>query len=148
MTTRNSVDPQLHELAGWLLVYESTVRDSSQESLSALESVFEKFRHLLITLIGAVGYRALIGRVVKLAKTETPQLNTLQVKPDGSLEGIGERFGQDQTEGADVLLIAQLIALLATFVGTDLMLILVLDKWPDLPVSHSTLWKKGHESTK
>ena len=104
MTTSDSVDPQVHELARRLLVYETTVNHSSEESLSALDRIIANFRNLLTTLIGAVGYRALLVRAVTLAKKVAPPLNALQVKPDGSLEGVGELFGQGQTEGEDVFL--------------------------------------------
>lgn len=153
MTARNTVDPEIQELARRLLAYETTAGESSEETLSALFRVSGKFRRFLTTLIGVVGFRILLDRALSLAKRYVPHLNTLQVRSDGSLEDAGgpfgqdkvgqDKVGQDKAAGADVAFIAEFLALLVAFVGKDLALTLVLGAWPDLPVSEVDFWRKN-----
>jgi hypothetical protein len=147
MTAPNTVDPQIRELARRLIAHETAAGDSSGETASPLVRVFDTFRRLLTTLIGPVGFRALLERALTLAKIEAPQLKSFQVTPDGSLKSSAQPLGQGQTTAADVVLITHFIGLFATFIGKDLMLNLVQGAWPDLPVSGVELGRKNdHES--
>ena len=101
--------------------------------------VSEKLRRPLSTLVGSSGFRSLLARALTLAKAQAPGLSAVQIKPDGSLEGLSDLRNQDQAAG--VILVAQLLGLLVTFIGESLMLSLVLDAWVDLPV-FDTLEKK------
>jgi len=68
-------------------------------------------------------------RALTLAKREASILDGVQVKEDGSLEGLtGEAMEQGE------VLVAHLIGLLETFIGEALTLRLLHDAWPDLPV--------------
>ena len=73
-------------------------------------------------------------RAMALATAEAPWLASVQVRPDGSLEGFDAARSQqgaaaDGEAGAVVL--AQLLGLLVTFIGEPLTLRLVRDAWPD-----------------
>ena len=94
--------------------------------------VSEKLRRPLSTLVGSSGFRSLLARALTLAKAQAPGLSAVQIKPDGSLEGLSD-VGK-QGHAAAGMLIAQLLGLLVTFIGESLMLSLLLDAWPDLPV--------------
>jgi hypothetical protein len=86
--------------------------------------------------VGVAGFRSLFSRALTLAKAEVPWLNAVKVRADGSLEGLGARNTKqerDEAERAGVVLLAQLLGLLDTFIGEALMLRLVRDTWPDLP---------------
>lgn len=96
--------------------------------MPAVLCVSEKLRRPLSTLAGSSGFRSLLARAVTLAKAQDPRLSAVQVNPDGSLEGLGS---QDQDAQAGVMLIAQLLELLVTFIGEGLVLNLVLDSWPN-----------------
>lgn len=98
--------------------------------------VSEKLRHPLSALMGAIGFRALLARALTLAKAQLPSLNAVQVKRDGSLEGLNG-LRNDEAAEASVTLIAQLLGLLGTFIGENLMLRLVRDMWPDVPVNNA-----------
>ena len=66
----------------------------------------------------------------------------MRIEIDGSLDGFSEIGEQDRAE-AGVVLIAEVLALLALFIGPSLVLILVLDAWPDLPGSDHTILEKN-----
>jgi hypothetical protein len=126
------LNPRIRELAQGLLAYEVAADNPSEANSSAGLRVFEKLRRLLSTLVGSSGFRALLARSLTLAKVQDPRLSVLQIKPDGSLEGLSD-VGK-QGHAAEVMLIAQLLGLLVTFIGESLMLSLLLDAWPDLPM--------------
>lgn len=115
--------------------------DSSGANISAALRVCEKLRRPLSALAGATGFRALLSRALALAKARDPGLSAVQVKPDGSLEGLSEVHD-------GVLLIGQLLGLLGTFVGESLTLRLIQDAWPDLALNNSnsvetkSIWPK------
>ena len=109
--------------------------------MPALALVAEKLRRPLATLTGIAGFRSLLARALTLAKAQAPALNIVRIEPDGSLTG----FGNDEAQivEASVMLIAELLGLLVTFIGEHLMLTLVRDAWPDLPIlDDGTLEKK------
>ena len=75
---------------------------------------------------------------VAIAKAEVPSLVAVQVGVDGSLEGL-DRPVHDPGAGpgsqAEVVVVAQLLGLLVTFIGAPLTLRLVRDAWPDTSVA-------------
>ncbi|HUS07693.1 MAG TPA: hypothetical protein VMZ52_15410 [Bryobacteraceae bacterium] len=135
-------NPAMLDLARRLLDYESA-RTGPQEGASAVFQVGEKLRRPLSGLAGTAGFRSLVARALTLAKANVPALSGVQINPDGSLDGFSALGDRGQAAEAAVMLIAQLLALLVVFIGEGLVLNLVLDVWPDLPVSeHRTLEKK------
>jgi hypothetical protein len=145
--SRNSPSPKIRELAQRLLAYEAATADPSDATMAAVFGVSEKLRRPLSTLAGSSGFRSLMARSLALAKAQMPGLIAVQVKPDGSLEGLSDLASQDQDAEAGVILIAQLLALLVTFIGEGLMLSLVLDAWPDFSAVE-TLEKNDHDPTR
>jgi hypothetical protein len=80
------------------------------------------------------GFRSLMARAMALATAEAPCLKSVQVRADGSLEGFdAARLRQEAVPGgeAGVVVVAQLLGLLVTFIGEPLTLRLVRDAWPD-----------------
>ncbi len=112
--------------------------------MPAVCRVSEKLRHPLSTLAGSGGFRSLLARAVTLAKAQEPRLSAVQVRPDGSLEGLGS---QDEDAEAGVTLIAQLLELLVTFIGERLVMNFVLDSWPNVTGIDSSE-KKDHDPTR
>jgi hypothetical protein len=111
--------------------------------MPALALVTEKLRRPLVTLAGIAGFRSLLARALTLAKSQAPGLSTVQIEPDGSLAGFSELGNQAQVAEAGVMLIAELLGLLITFIGESLMLTLVRKAWPDLPLlDEGTVEKK------
>ena len=123
---QNVINLKVRDLAQRLLSSESTAENPCAANTSAV-IINEKLRSGLIALAGTAGFRSLLARALTLAKREAPDLEGVQVKEDGSLEGLNG----EETEGGTVL-VAHLIGLLETFIGGSLTLRLLSDIWPDL----------------
>lgn len=123
----------MHDVAERLVAEEARAARSSDAPGPATFRVCEKLRRPLTTLVGAVGFRSLLSRALALARIEAPQLGALQVRKDGALEfpeGFETHHGRREINAGEVVLTAHLLALLASFVGTELTLRLLQDIWP------------------
>src|SRR5664279_3639772 len=90
------------------------------------------------TLMGNVGFRALLSRSLALTNAEVPWLRAVHVKADGSFEGLdelGAHVDLDEIFEGRVVLLAQLLGLLVAFIGEDLTLRLVREVWPKLSLN-------------
>ena len=130
--------PKLRDFAARLIAYETTNNKSSETKTSAAFLVDEKLRPHLATLMGNIGFCALLSRALVLTNAEGPWLRAVHVKADGSLEGLGELDAQvdpkESFEGT-VVLLAQLLGLLVAFIGENLTLRLVREVWPKLSLN-------------
>lgn len=130
----STTSPETQDLARRLLAFEAAHDNSSATGADGAARVIEELRLRLIKLAGVEGFRALLSRALTLAKAEVPSLNMVQVSADGSLEGfagIEQDQGAETTGQAGMILVAQLLELLVTFIGEPLTLRLVRDKSPD-----------------
>lgn len=79
-------------------------------------------------------------------------LNAVQVKVDGSLEGLDELDVQSDPEQfaeGRLVLVTQLLGLLVAFIGEELTLRLVREAWPKLSLNDLDLKKReGNEKAK
>jgi len=127
---------QLREFAKRLIASETQGSGSSRTKRPADFPVIKKLRPQLATLMGGVGFHALILRAHALAGAEYPWLRNLKIKADGSFEGLHELEAEVEAgqifEGR-VALIAQLLGLLLAFIGENLTLRLVQEIWPKIP---------------
>lgn len=117
------VAPKLRNYARCLIVYEAT--DPARDKLP---------RHLEV-LIGKAGVQALLSRAHALAIVELPWLSTARVNGDGSLEAEGRLQSQllpEQLFEGQVVLMAQMLGLLETFIGENLTMRLLREMAPDL----------------
>jgi hypothetical protein len=131
---KNPATPSVRKLAGWLVAREAAA--GNQSDAEAAFQACEKLRHSLSALVGVAGFRSLLSRALTMAKAEVPWLNAAKVRADGSLEDPGSlntKQGRAEAERGGVVLLAQLLGLLDTFIGEALMMGLVRDVWPDLP---------------
>lgn len=130
--------PQMRRFAKRLIVCEANENKSAQTQPSNAFHFCEKLRPQLATLMGSVGFRAFLSRSLALASTEVYWLRTLQVNPDGTLEGLDELLAQLDPgkifEGR-VVLLAQLLGSSVAFIGEDLTLRLVHEAWPKAPLN-------------
>ena len=134
--------PKLRDFAARLIAYETTNNKSSETKTSAAFLVDEKLRSHLATLMGNVGFCALLSRALVLTNAEVPWLRAVHVKADGSLEGLDKLDAQvdpDEIFEGCVVLLAQLLGLLVAFIGETLTLRLVRDVWPDLSLNDLNL---------
>ena len=130
--------PEMRVFAGRLIAYETRGNKSSETKTSGPFLVGEKLRPQLATLMGNVGFRALLSRALALANAEVPWLREVHVNTDGSFQGLdelGPQVGPDEIFEGRVVLLAQLLGLLVAFIGELLTLRLVRDVWPKLPLN-------------
>ena len=127
-----SASPRLRRLAGRLLALEKPPGKSRDATGSAAFRVCERLRQALSIFAGAAGFRSLLSRALVLAGDEVRWLKAVHVKADGSLEGLDELqlSDADAAEG-ELVLVAELIGLLTTFIGEGLTLRLLHQAWPD-----------------
>jgi hypothetical protein len=143
MRSRTTASPEIREFAQRLVAYEAAGSSPAGTDLPAELRVAEKLRHPLSRLAGVNGFRMLLVRALTLAKAQVPGLSPVQVKADGSLEGFSDLGNRAEAAGAGVVLIAELLGLLASFVGEAFTRSLVLDVWPDFPVFDTEPWRKS-----
>jgi hypothetical protein len=120
---------QIREYAERLLRDEGESHGTNTGSVPVSFRVCDNLRRPLTTLAGAAGFHSLLSRALTLAKRDAPGLQSLRVRPDGSLDSAN--FSEESYEAADgVILVAYLIGLLFTFVGDTLTLRLLHEVWP------------------
>src|SRR5664279_1224869 len=130
--------PKMRDFAERLIAYETRGNKSSETKPPAVFLVGEKLRPQLAALMGNVGFRALLSRALALANAEVSWLRAVHVNADGSFEGLDELGAQvdpDEIFEGCVVLLAQLLGLLVTFIGELLTLRLVLEVWPKLSLN-------------
>jgi hypothetical protein len=140
----------MRDFAERLIAYETRGNKFSETKVPAAFLVCEKLRPHLARLMGKVGFRELLSRALALANAEVPWLRAVHVKADGSFEGLDELGAQvdpDEIFEGRVVLLAQLLGLLVTFIGEDLTLRLVREVWPKLSLN-SLDFGKGDKNEK
>ena len=134
----NRATKEMRDFAKRLMDYESLQSEHAEAGRPVVFPVSEKLRPYLSTLMGEGGSHALFARALKLAAGEITWLRRAQVTADGSLEGLesvrAKLTDAECLEGRTVLL-AQLLGLLAAFVGEVLTMLLVRQVWPKIPLS-------------
>jgi len=97
--------------------------------------VYERLRQVLSTPVGVDGFRALASRALALTRSESPKLSAVQITADGDLRGFSEvqpTVDADQNAETGVILIAQLLWLLLTFLGEATTVRLIEDMRPQV----------------
>ncbi len=138
--------PQMRDFSQSLIAYETMENKSSETKIPAACRVSEKLRPHLATLMGNVGFRALLLRALALANPEVAWLRSVQVTADGSLEGFDEietQVSPDEIFEGCVVLAAQLLGLLVVLIGEGLTLRLVREAWPKLSLNHLHFGKEN-----
>lgn len=133
----NRASPKTRHLAKRLILCETKASKVSEPSRATAFDVCEKLRPQLATLMGNGGFRAILMRALALARAEIPWLNGVQVKADGTLEGLTEHQpqpGSDEFIEGQIVLVARLLGLLGAFIGENLTLRVVVEVWPKLPL--------------
>ena len=134
----NRATPKMRDFAERLIAYETKGNKSSETKTAAIFPVVEKLRPHLATLMGKLGFRALLSRALALAGAEVPWLRAVHVKADDSFEGLadlGTQVDPSELFEGRVVLLAQMLGLLVAFIGEDLTLRLVRDVWPKLSLN-------------
>jgi hypothetical protein len=127
--------PSLRKLAERLLSLEAESNSATAQAHEAVR-VCEKLRVSLTRFAGPEGFASLLRRSLALARADTPSLDAVTIKPDGSLEGLEALVSNSQEGGPEAVvgIIAHLLGLLVTFIGEPLTLRLVREAWPNASV--------------
>ncbi len=134
--------PQMRNLAMRLIAFDASGKNSSRIKNPDVFYVCEKLRPQLATLVGDDAFRALLAHALACARAESPALSAVQVNAKGFLEAPAEVHGQINTGTfleTRVVLVAQLLGLLAAFIGENLTLGLVREVWPRVAVNTAGL---------
>jgi hypothetical protein len=128
--------PAHQDLARWLLAREMGDRADRADPVGAAESACRKLSECVARLVTVVAFQALLARALHLARAEFPSLAGVRPgpSPDACLEGLSERLeGVEPARATEALaaVLANLLGLLATFIGDDITLRVVRDAWPD-----------------
>jgi hypothetical protein len=129
------VPPKLRAVAERLLAFEIAARKPADTAGSTAFRTCEKLREPLSKIVGPGGFRSLLSRALAVAGAEVSWLRALHIKADGSLEGLEELEANLDSRGiaeGAVVLSAQLLGLLITFIGPALTFRLLQDVWPKL----------------
>ena len=123
----------MRDLAQRLVALEAASESANGAPVHEAVRVCDKLRISLTRFAGSDGFTSLLGRALALARAEVPSLQTVQVKPDCSLEGLGVLAVDGTNAGpeAAVAITAHLLGLLETFIGKPLTLRLVREAWPE-----------------
>jgi hypothetical protein len=118
------------DLARSLLASETDADTTALHTGPATLRVYERLRRQLGSPVGADGFHALASRALALAKAESPRLSAVQIAANGGLRGLDDvesRSGAEEDGESGVILIAQLLGLLLTFLGEATTLRLIED---------------------
>jgi hypothetical protein len=137
----NRATPKVRSLARDLI-------DNDGSETLAADFVIEKLRPPLANLMGIGGFRALLLRALRLAGTEISWLGAVDVKADGTLEGLHLQIDRGEFLEGRVVLLAHLLGLLVAFIGPALTSRLLAEIWPKFPSTTRILAAKEAESEK
>lgn len=145
---RDDVSPQVKQIARRLMAYEAKTATPARvgDHTSPAFRICEKLRHPLSRLAGVAGFRSLLSRALALASEEVRWLKTIRIATNGSLEGFKEglndtqaQLSQQQIDQGEIVLVAQLLGLLMTFIGEGLTMQLLQQEWPKVALDDRTV---------
>ena len=130
--------PKMRDFAERLILGGGGVIETkSPTSAPQVFIVFETLRPNLSQVIGNLGFSAVLSRALAIAIADFEWLRAVRVKPDGSLEGLGESEAKvDPKEMAEgrVVFLAEFVSLLVGLIGERLVLQLLHDAMPNVSI--------------
>lgn len=134
----------IQQLAKQIVDYEAQLALEPLSQIEVVMRVCEKLRLHLSTLVGNAGYHALVTRALVLLARDYPWAESYHIQENGSIKlemppAIHLQPGSLANEA--VAIPAQLLTLLAIFIGETLTLTLAREIWPIVP-SNVQLKKK------
>jgi hypothetical protein len=125
----------MKNLAVWLVSREAAALESHDAPVQMIFGVCEKLCTVLSAMMGVDGCRSVMARALAMTHIEGHWLSAIRLKDDGTLElWSGELAVQEEVLWRGVALVAQLLGLMAAFVGEAYTLRLVRSVWPEAPV--------------
>jgi len=118
-----------------LLLHEARGDEGAEAMAAAAERVCQRLSLHSARVLGVDTFSALLARSLTLVKPDFPFLEAVTVDPSqGRLMGLRESLQEQATsQVADgiVAVVATFLALLATFIGEELSLSLLVDVWAE-----------------
>lgn len=133
----NRATPQMRKFAKRLMAYETGGNKTYRAKTMVGFRVCQKLHLHLATFMGNTGFRTLLARALALATAEVPWLRAVRIERDWSLEGMEElqtHEDLDELFEGGVVLLAELLGLLVSFIGEVLTVRLVREVWPKVPL--------------
>lgn len=127
--------PKMRELSQRLVAEEMKGEKSVVDEAVAPFFIYEKLRPHLSILMGKMGTRALFSRSLSLSRLELPYLLSVTVSDEGLLAGFDTAEASlsfQEIFEYRIVLVAHLIGLLVAFIGSNLTLRLLRERWPEL----------------
>ena len=96
---------------------------SAEQVGSAINGAFQRLERAMSAMVGDVGFRALFARALQITSKEGAATDLPIGPQDASGEGwvgAAERVGAEKARLAATLLLANILELLASFIGEDL----------------------------
>jgi hypothetical protein len=133
---------QIRALARQIIARESAGRDTPLELAQGLEGAFGRLHKLTSSLVGTVGFGAVMSRAIHVTKASRPFLSTAELEVSDTLrikgfDEIIEREGAARVTACAADLLGNVLSLLCAFIGEDLTFRLVRRIWTDLPEDDS-----------
>jgi hypothetical protein len=130
--------PGVRELARRLLDSAGAGSGADRDTAAAA-SIVAALRGRLVLLVGSTGFGLLLGRALQRAQRDHPLLVEVRLGEgrDGALSGLEEAAGRaspGEAGAAMEALVAELVALMARFLGADMVARLVRQALPDAPL--------------
>jgi len=130
-----STAPKLKQIARCLLECEAASGEPADVQETAAFRVCEKLRGPLGKLLGTGGFHSLLDRALALAAAEIPWLREMPIMADGTLKGfdlVELQLDARAVAESELILVAQLLGLLVTFIGPALTQRFLQDVWPTM----------------
>jgi hypothetical protein len=140
--SRVSPSPEIRDLAARLLAHETALRRQVAGKKTSAFLVGEKLRVPLSKLVGTMGYRSLMERALAIAKPQAPALEAFHVTADGLVESAAATPEPTAAIEAETILLTQFFSLMTAFVGSGLVLTVIVNVWPDFAVSTTEFAKE------
>jgi hypothetical protein len=134
--------PEVHLLARTLLRQEG-VGEGTDAALLAAERVLQRLAERISPLVGTGGFHMLLQRALRRAAGERTWLERIELDRDtpwrlvGAEEAARDLAAEEAISAAETL-VAELVGLIARFLGPDLAIRLVRQSYPDGAVGGDT----------
>ncbi|WP_438027165.1 hypothetical protein [Sorangium sp. So ce233] len=130
-------DARTRALSRRIIEHEIAGREAPAEVAAAIEGAFRRLYKVMSTVIGPIGFQAVVTRAVHLTRRVSPGFNACNVTCGDTVVMTGmsemiEREGAAEAGATAVVLLANVIALLCSFIGEDLTFRLLRRGWTGL----------------
>jgi hypothetical protein len=112
-------------------------RSAPEDVANAIETTFKQLEKVVSSMVGEIGFRALMVRALHLTRAASPKHRQLPSEHAVSFPSEGWKGSVEQTGASAAIesaagLFENVLSLLGSFIGEDLTFRLIRRAWPDL----------------